>query len=205
MSSADSKEVISMSSADSKIDRFIEQSTTWQPIIRRLRRILLDCGLTEELKWGKPCFHIEGKNVAIIQPFKAHCALMFFKGVLLDDPRGLLRRQGNNTRAAMRLEFTSEAQVKKTVVGAYVRQAIAAEKSGRAVAFAAKHELDLPAELAEALRKDRKLKRAFDALTPGRKRSHALHISGAKQAATRARRVMACAPKILAGRGFNER
>jgi uncharacterized protein YdeI (YjbR/CyaY-like superfamily) len=114
----------------------------WRAEIEKMRLILLDCGLAEERKWGKPCFVFEGKNVAIIQPFKEQCALMFFKGALLQDKHGLLRRQGENTQSAMRLEFTSEAQIKKTVVKSYVEQAIAVEKAGLSVHFKAKHECD---------------------------------------------------------------
>ena len=113
------------------------RAKTWQGEIQKIRSIMLECGLDEELKWGKPCFAFEGKNVAIIQPFKAHCSLMFFKGALLKDTHGLQRSQGENTQSALRLEFTSEAQVKKAVVASYVKQAIAVEKAGLKVDFKA--------------------------------------------------------------------
>ena len=173
--------------------------------IRKLRSILLDCGLDEERKWGKPCFLFEGRNVAIIQPFKAHCALMFFKGALLEDTHGLLRSQGENTQSAMRLEFTSEAQVRKAVVQSYVKQAIAVEKAGLKVAFKAKDELELPEELTQMLQKDRRLAKAFDALTPGRRRGYVLHFTAAKQSQTRTARIEKCMPRILAGKGLNDR
>ena len=183
----------------------MSQSVKWQGETQKLRSILLDCGLDEAKKWGKPCFSYEGKNVAIIQRFKAHCALMFFKGVLLEDTHGLLRSQGENTQSAKRLEFTSEADIKKTVVKSYVKQAIVVAKEGREVEFKARHELELPDELTQILAKDRRLARAFEALTPGRRRGYVLHITGAKQSKTRTARIEKCAPKILAGKGFNDR
>jgi len=193
-----------LSRRDGKVDAFVGRATAWRGEIQKIRGILLDCGLDEALKWGKPCFMHGGANVAIIQPFKGHCALMFFKGALLDDTHGLLRSQGANTQSAMRLEFTREADIKKTVVRAYVKEAIEVEESGREVAFTARDELELPDELTAVLEKDRKLKKAFDALTPGRKRGYVLHISGAKQSKTRTARVEACIPRILAGKGRND-
>lgn len=173
--------------------------------MRKVRAILLECGLEEDIKWGKPCFAYDGANIAILQPFKGFCALMFFKGALLADPHQLLRSQGENTQSALRLEFTSEDQIKKAQLKSYVKQAIAVEKAGLKVDFKAKRELDLPPELSQALKKDKKLAKAFQALTPGRQRSHVMHIAAAKQSATRAARTEKCAPKILAGLGMNER
>lgn len=173
--------------------------------MQKLRAVLLDCGLDESLKWGKPCFMFEGGNVAIIQPFKEHCSLMFFKGALLEDTHGLLRSQGENTQAALRLEFTSQAGIKKAVVASYVQQAVAVERAGLAVDFKAKRELDLPEELTRVLKKDRELAKAFRALTPGRQRGYLLHFNGAKQPKTRTARIEKCIPKILAGEGMNDR
>jgi uncharacterized protein YdeI (YjbR/CyaY-like superfamily) len=172
--------------------------------MEKLRSVLLECGLDEELKWGKPCFGFEGKNIAILQPFKQHCSLMFFKGALLEDTFSLLRSQGENTQSAMRLEFTSVAQVKKAVVKGYVQQAIAVEKAGLKVDFKAKRELELPAELTEFFKKDRPLAKAFSALTPGRKRAYVLHFSAAKRSETRSARIEKCRAQILAGLGLNE-
>ena len=188
-----------------KVDAFVGRARSWRGEIEKLRSILLDCGVEEELKWGKPCYVFEGSNLAIIQPFKQHCALMFFKGALLEDDLGLLRSQGENTRSALRLEFTSEAQIKKTVVKSYVRQAIAVEQAGRKVDFASKREPELPEELALVLKKDRKLAKAFEALTPGRRRGYVLHVRSAKQSKTRAARVEKVIPRILAGKGLNDR
>lgn len=194
-----------MSSPNPKVDEFVNRAKTWQGEMQKLRSILVKSGLEEELKWGKPCFTYEGANIAIIQPFKAHCSLMFFKGALLEDSPGLLRSQGDNTQSALRLEFTSEAQIKKTVVESYVKSAIAVERQGLKVDFKAKSELELPAELSQIFKKDRKLAKAFEALTPGRQRAYVMHFTGAKQSATRTARIEKCAPMILAGKGLNDR
>jgi uncharacterized protein YdeI (YjbR/CyaY-like superfamily) len=183
----------------------VTRANAWRDEIRKLRSILLECGLEEEQKWGKPCFLFEGSNVAIIQPFKEHCSLMFFKGALLRDTHGLLRSQGENTQSAMRLEFTSEAQITKAVVQPYVKQAIAVEKAGLKVDFKAKRELELPEELTRILQKDRKLEKAFNSLTPGRQRGYVLHFNSAKQSQTRTARIEKCIPAILAGKGMNDR
>ncbi len=195
-----------MSTPEPKVDAFVNRAKAWRGEIQKLRSILVEgCGLDEDLKWGKPCFLFEGKNVAIIQPFKEHCSLMFFKGALLEDSHGLLRSQGENTQSAMRLEFTSESQIKKTVIKAYVKQAVAAEKAGLTVDFKAKRELELPDELTQILKKDRKLAKAFHALTPGRQRAYVLHFTGAKQSQTRTARIEKCIPQILAGMGLSDR
>ena len=194
-----------MTTQNPKVEAFVSRAKAWQGEIQKLRSILLDCGLDEEIKWGKPCFSFEGKNLAIIQPFKAHCALMFFKGALFKDAHGLLRSQGENTQSALRLEFTSEAQITKTVLKSYVKEAIAVEQAGLTVDFKAKRELELPEELTQILKKDRKLAKAFSALTPGRQRAYVLHFTGAKQSQTRTARIEKCIPKILAGMGINDR
>lgn len=189
----------------SKVDAFVDRATSWQAEIRKLRTILLGCGLDEALKWGKPCYSVDGCNVAIIQPFKTCCALMFFKGVLLDDSHGLLRSQGKNSQAALRLEFSSEAAIEKTIIQSFVRQAIVLEREGRRVSFAAKDEVELPEELTRVLGRDRKLAKAFRALTPGRQRGYVLHFTGAKKTETRSARIEKCIPSILAGKGFQDR
>ena len=194
-----------MSTKNSKVDEFIGRAKAWQGEMQKLRTILCNSGLEEELKWGKPCFTFEGTNVAIIQPFKEHCSLMFFKGALLPDKHGLLRSQGENTQSALRLEFTSEAQVKKAIVESYVKDAIAVEKQGLKVDFKAKRELELPQELTRVLEKNRKLAKAFEALTPGRKRAYVMHFARAKQPQTRAARIEKVIPMILAGKGLNDR
>lgn len=194
-----------MSTPNPHVDAFVGRAKTWRGEIQKLRTILLECGLDEDIKWGKPCFMFKGKNVALIQPFKEHCSLMFFKGMLLEDTYGLLRSQGENTQSALRLEFTNEAQIKKGVLASYVRQAIAVEKEGREVDFKAKRELEYPEELTQMLKKDAKLSKAFEALTPGRQRAYVLHFAGAKQSQTRIARLEKAIHAIFAGKGPNDR
>ena len=189
-----------MATSTPKVDAFVGRAKAWQGEMKKLRSLLLECGLEEDLKWGKPCFTFEGSNIAIIQPFKAHCSLMFFKGALFENKLGLLRSQGENTQSALRLEFTSEAVLKT-----YVKEAIAVEKAGLKVDFKAKRALELPAELTAMLKKDGKLAKAFKALTPGRQRAYVMHFAGAKQSPTRTARIEKCAPAILAGKGLNDR
>jgi uncharacterized protein YdeI (YjbR/CyaY-like superfamily) len=187
-----------------KVDAFMGRAKQWQGEMKKLRSILLASGLEEDIKWGKPCFSFEGGNVAILQPFKEHCSLMFFKGALLKDTHGLLRTQGQNTQSALRLEFRSEADVKPKLVADYVKQAIAIEKRGEKVEFKAKHELELPPELTQILDENKKLKKAFENLTPGRRRGYVMHFTAAKQSKTRTARVEKCIPKILAGKGITD-
>ncbi len=191
-----------------KIDSFLEAADTWQDEMSRLRKILLGCGLSEDLKWGKPCYRVgaDGGNVAILQPFKANVALMFFKGALMKDPKGILESPGASSQAAKRVAFTSLDQISKfePVLISYIEEAIRLEKSGSKVAFKKQPE-PVPPELTAAFKADPKLKAAFAALTPGRQRSYLLHFNGAKQSATRVNRIEKCVASILAGKGFNER
>lgn len=178
----------------------------WQKETDKLRRIALDCDLREELKWGKPCFTFQKKNVAIIIPLKESCAFSFFKGALLKDPRKFLERIGEHTQAARWIKFTSvkeiaavEPALKKTLY-----EAIALEESGQKVKLKKPSEYPIPEELQARLAGDAMLQAAFDALTPGRRKTHIFHISSAKQAQTRVARTEKCVPMILSGRGFNE-
>jgi uncharacterized protein YdeI (YjbR/CyaY-like superfamily) len=196
-----------MTKTDPKVDAYIDRAQRWQGETAALRAILLDCGLEEALKWGKPCYAAQGGNVAIIQGFKPHLALMFFKGALLKDPEGVLRAQGANSQAAKRMEFTSPAQVDEmaATVRAYVAEAVAVEQAGLKVAFTAKAELVYPDELVEAFDTDPAFAAAFKALTPGRQRAYVLHFSGAKQAATRAARIAKVVGRVLDGKGLADR
>ena len=196
-----------MPAPNPEIDAFLDDASRWQEEMRALRAVLLDRALTEELKWGKPCYTAHGGNIVIMQPFKAHLSLMFFKGALLDDREGLLRAQGENTRSALRMEFTSVEDVSRrsAAIGAYVDEAIAAEEAGLKVPEQKADDNDVPAELIERFDDDPAYREAFDRLTPGRKRSYLLHFSGAKQAKTRSRRIERCREKVLEGKGFNER
>mgnify|MGYP000940025686 FL=1 len=187
-----------------KVEAFIGRQDRWVAEMTALQPILLESGLTAEIKWGKPCYGHEGRNIAIFQPMKNFLSLMFFKGALLDDPAGLLRSQGENSRSAKRLEFTSVDQVtdQAEIIKDYVADAIEVEDKGLTVEPAP--ELEPCAELADRLEADPALRRAFEALTPGRRREYDLHIRDAKKAETREARIDRCAPKILAGKGFRD-
>lgn len=189
----------------SKADSFFAKAKTWQAEMAGLRRTALACGLSEDLKWGKPCYTFEGSNVAIIQPFKERCAFMFFKGALLDDPRGLLEKPGENSHAARRMMFASVAEVTKmqSQLRRFIARAIELEKAGLKVETKSPA-MAMPAELEEAFKQTKGLKNAFEALTPGRQRAYLLHVSGAKQPATRRSRIEKCVPNILAGKGLND-
>lgn len=179
----------------------------WQKETDRLRKIALDCFLTEEIKWGKPCFTFRKKNVAIVIPLKESCALSFFKGALLKDPKHILERIGEHTQAGRWIKFTSVREITalQSTLRDYLYEAIALEESGKKVALRKASEYVVPEELQNRLENNAALRAAFEALTPGRRKSWIFHISGAKQAKTREARVDKCVPMILSGRGFNER
>jgi uncharacterized protein YdeI (YjbR/CyaY-like superfamily) len=178
----------------------------WQKETGKLRKIALDCDLTEELKWGKPCFTFLKKNVAIIIPLKDSCALSFFKGALLKDPQHILERIGEHTQAARWVKFSSLRGITalQSTLRNYLYEAIALEESGKKVELKRPSEYPVPEELQARLDGDAVVKAAFEALTPGRRKSHIFHISSAKQGKTRAARAEKCIPLILIGRGFNE-
>lgn len=190
---------------NSKVDRYLSKAEKWQEEMEQLRTICLDCGLTEALKWGKPCYTFQESNIAIIQPFKESCALMFFKGVLLEDPNDILEKPGENSRIARRIPFTSVQEIveMEPILKSYIDEAIEAEKAGLEVDVEEKTE-PIPEELQKKLDENPDLKTAFEALTPGRQRGYILHFSGAKQSKTRERRVEKCIPKILNGKGLHE-
>ena len=194
-----------MTTRNPKVDAFVKRAERWQGEITKLRSILLGCGLSEDLKWGKPCYLFDGSNVAIIQPFKKHCSLMFFKGCLLEDTHGLLRSQGENTRSALRLELRSEAEIEEAIVKSYVDQAIAVEKAGLKIDLEAKRDLEPPEELVRMQTQNRELAKAFADLTPGRQRGYILYFAGAKQSKTRSARIEKHIPRILAGKGIHDR
>ena len=177
----------------------------WRAEIAELQEILAGFQLSEECKWGKPCYTLDGKNVVLIQGFKEYCALCFFQGALLKDRKKLLVQLGQ-TRAARVMKFTSakEIAVKTATIKAYVREAVAAKKAGLKVETKPR-EFPVPEELKQKFRTDPRFKRAFDALTPGRRRGYLYHFAGAKQSATRAARIEKAMPAIFEGRGFLER
>ena len=178
----------------------------WQKETDKLRKIVLDCDLTEEFKWGKPCFTYQNKNVAIVIPLKDACALSFFKGVLLKDPKHILQKIGEHTQAGRWSKFTSpkEISAQQPTLRSYIYEAIQVEESRRKVPLKKASEYVVPEELQVRLNAAPELKAAFEALTPGRRKSYIFHVSGAKQAKTRAARTEKCVPMILSGRGFNE-
>ncbi|WP_421120319.1 YdeI family protein [Aquihabitans daechungensis] len=190
---------------DPKVDAYIARSTKWPEEMAELRTILLDGGLDEAIKWGKPCFSHGDKNIAIMQEMNDFLSLMFFKGALLEDPAGLLRSQGANTRSALRLELTSVDQVREQAdtIRDFVADAVRVEEAGLSVGPAP--ELELCEELIERLASDPDLAAAFEALTPGRQREYNLHFSDAKQAKTREARIDKYVPQILAGKGMRDR
>lgn len=179
----------------------------WRKETDKLRKIALDCDLTEEMKWGKPCFTFQKKNIAIVIPLKESCALSFFKGALFKDPKRILQRAGEHTQAGRWIKFTSVQEVAslRSTLTDYIYEAIEIEESGKKVKLKKPSEYAIPEELQARLDKDAALKAAFEALTPGRRKSYIFHISSAKQSKTRAARAEKCAPTILSGRGFNER
>ena len=187
------------------VDAYVRQAERWPDEIEALRPILDGAGLDAGIKWGKPCYTHDDRNILILQEMKDFLAVMFFKGALLADPDGVLERQGPNSRSAKRICIRSVDDVERLAdtIAAYVDDAIEVERSGREVEPAP--EADLVAELTERLADDEAFRTAFEALTPGRRREYNLHFSSAKQASTRQSRIDKCAPKILAGKGFRDR
>ena len=178
----------------------------WQKEAGKLRKILLDCDLVEEIKWAKPCFTYQKKNVAIVIPLKDSCALSFFKGALLKDPKHILQKIGQ-AQAGRWIKFTSlkEITAMQSTLRNYIYEAIEVEESGKKVILKKISEYPVPEELQSRLDAAPGLRAAFEALTPGRRKSYIFHVAGAKQVKTRAARVEKCVPMILSGRGFNER
>lgn len=178
----------------------------WQKESDKLRKIALDCDLTEEMKWGKPCFTFLKKNIAIVIPLKESCAFSFFKGALLKDPQHILEKIGEHTQAGRWIKFTSVKEVTavQSFLKNYLYEAIELEESGKKVELKKPSDYAIPDELQAVLNNNATLKAAFEALTPGRRKSYSFHISSAKQAKTREARAERCVPMILRGRGFNE-
>ncbi|MCB1666434.1 MAG: YdeI/OmpD-associated family protein [Pseudomonadales bacterium] len=191
----------------SKTDAFFAKPGRWQEAFLALRKILQEFPLTEEFKWGKPCYAWQGSNVVILQGFKEFCSPMFFKGALLKDPAQILEAPGENSRSAKRVRITSAQQVQDLAADLrrYIAEAIDIEKAGLKVELKENTALDYVEELQAKLESDRSFCAAFEALTPGRRRAYNLHFAGAKQAATRVSRIEKCVPRILEGLGLNDR
>lgn len=189
-----------------KVDAFLERQQKWRAEFEKLREIFLDSGLTEDLKWGQPCYALDGKNVALMHGFKEYCAILFHKGSLLKDPKGVLIQQTKNVQAARQIRFTTVREVTKLekTIKAYLREAIEVERAGLKVAFKKTADLELPEELESKLAANGRLKAAFAALTPGRQRAYIFHFSQPKLPATRAARVAKHIPRILRGLGLDD-
>jgi uncharacterized protein YdeI (YjbR/CyaY-like superfamily) len=189
-----------------KVDAYLERARQWQEEMTKLRAIVLDCGVTEELKWGCPCYTVNDNNVVLIHAFKEYCALLFMKGTLLKDEEGILVQQTKNVQSGRQIRFTSLQQITKmkAVIKAYVQEAIAVEQAGLKVEFKDTGEFDFPDEFQTKIDEMPELRAAFEALTPGRQRGYLLHFSGAKQSKTRADRIEKCVQHIMNGKGLND-
>jgi len=189
-----------------KVDFFFNKAKKWREEYGQLRTIVLDCGLTEELKWGVPCYTFDNSNIVLIHGFKEYCALLFHKGALLKDPVGILIQQTKNVQAARQIRFTDVDEIveMEPVLKAYIREAIEVEKAGLEVEYKETSEFEMPEEFQQKLAENLNLKTAFEALTPGRQRGYLLYFSQAKQSKTRMTRVEKYTPQILAGKGLND-
>lgn len=194
------------SSMNPKVDFYFSKPTRWQKEIAKLRTIVLDCGLTEMLKWGVPCYMFQKSNIVLIHVFKEYCALLFFKGVLLNDTDGILIQQTKNVQVARQIRFTNTREIAKmeAIVKAYIYEAIEVENAGVKVNVKKTAEYAIPEEFQKKLNKSPALKTAFNALTPGRQRGYLLYFSAPKQSKTRESRVDKCVQQILHGKGLDD-
>jgi uncharacterized protein YdeI (YjbR/CyaY-like superfamily) len=195
-----------MNKMNPKVDGFIGKAKKWRDEFEKLRMICLDCGLTEELKWGKPCYRYQTSNIVLIHGFKEYCALLFMKGALLRDPKGILIQQTENVQAARQIRFTNLREIveMEPILKRYIKQAIEIEKVGLEVDYKKTSEFAVPEEFRNRLDESPALKEAFDALTPGRQRGYLLYFSAAKQSKTRDARVAKWVQQILDGKGLND-
>lgn len=191
---------------NSKVDAYLLNTKKWQKELTYLRSILINCGLTEELKWKQPCYSINSKNIGLIAQFKDYCVVSFFKGVLLNDADKLLVSPGENSQTVKYLKFTNLQEIidLESTIKAYVFEAIEVEKAGLKATFSKSKNLEYPEELEQIFKDNNSLKTAFESLTPGRQRGYIIHFTQAKQSQTRVTRIEKCTPKILAGKGFND-
>jgi uncharacterized protein YdeI (YjbR/CyaY-like superfamily) len=189
-----------------KVDFYLNNAKAWQQELEKLRAIVLDCGLAEELKWGCPCYTFQNANVVLIHVFKEYCALLFFKGALLNDPNGILIQQTKNVQSARQIRFTNVREIvkMKTILKAYIFEAMEVEKAGLKVNLKKTTEYAVPEEFQNKLDKIAALEKAFKALTPGRQRAYILHFSAPKLSKTRESRIKKSIPQILRGKGLND-
>jgi uncharacterized protein YdeI (YjbR/CyaY-like superfamily) len=195
-----------MNRMNPKVDVYLSKAKKWQEEFEKLRMIILDCGLTEELKWGVPCYTFQKRNIVLIHGFKEYCALLFFKGALLNDANGILIKQTKNTQAARQIRFTNVREIveMEPILKAYIYEAVEVEKAGLNVNLKKTSEFIIPEEFQNKLDEIPALKTAFDALTPGRQRAYILYFSAPKQSKTRESRVEKCMQQILKGKGLND-
>ena len=195
-----------MAEMNPKVDAFIGRAKQWRLEYEELRKIALDCPLTEELKWGVPCYTHDGKNVVLIHGFKEYCAMLFVKGALLKDPLNILITQTENTQSARQLRFTSDQEIAEMshIIKAYILEAIEVETSGQKIEYKKTTEFNMPDEFRQKLNAIPALKAAFEGLTPGRQRAYLLYFSAAKQAKTREARIEKYIPQILDGKGLDD-
>jgi uncharacterized protein YdeI (YjbR/CyaY-like superfamily) len=195
-----------MNKMNPKVDGFLRKAKKWRDEFEKLNKVCLDCRLTEELKWGKPCYSYQDSNIVLIHGFKEYCALLFMKGALLKDPQGILIQQTENVQAARQIRFTNVREIVKMerVLKAYIKEAIAVKKAGLEVSYKKTSEFVIPEEFQNRLDESPALKTAFHALTPGRQRGYLLYFSAAKQPKTREARVEKCVRQILKGKGLND-
>ena len=196
-----------MSGENPKVDFYFRKADQWKEEFEKLRTIALDSQLTEELKWGHPCYTLDGSNIFLMHGFKEYCALLFMKGVLMQDPEGILIQQTENVQSARQIRFTTLQEIVDLApaLKAYIANAIDVEKSGVKVVLRQREDLDYPEELITMLEEVPGLQDAFEALTPGRQRAYVLYFSAAKQSKTRTARIEKCVPQILEGKGLNDR
>jgi uncharacterized protein YdeI (YjbR/CyaY-like superfamily) len=189
-----------------KVDAFLSKAQNWQEEMELLRTIILDCGLEEDLKWGKPCYSFQNTNFVIIQPFKEYYSLLFFNGALLNDTNNILIKPGENTQAGRQVRFNNLQELKKlkSTLKSYIYKAIEIEKSGLKVVPKPKAAYPIPDEFQSRLDAMPALKKAFEALTPGRQRAYLMHFAAAKQSKTREARVESYLQKILSGKGISD-
>jgi len=200
------QQIHNMNTMNPKVDFFFTKDTKWRQAYEKLRTIVLDCGLTEELKWGVPCYTFQNRNVVLIHGFKDYCALLFHKGTLLSDTNGLLIQQTAQVQAARQIRFTDVREIveKEALLKAYIYEAIEVEKAGLKVAFKEMKEYEIPEEFQQRLDENEVLKAAFERLTPGRQKGYLLHFSQPKQSKTRVSRIEKHLEKILNGKGLND-
>lgn len=195
-----------MNNTNPKVDFFFNNPSPWQKEYQQLRAIILDCGLTEELKWGVPCYTFQDKNVVLIHGFKEYCAILFTKGALLHDTESILVQQTENVQSARQVRFTTAKEItkKKAILKAYIHEATEVEKAGLKVPLKKTSEYKVPVEFQEKLDASATLKKAFNALTPGRQRAYLFYFSQPKQSKTRAARVEKYIPHIINGKGLDD-